>query len=55
MNLSFSEALLSGLDSDIMTQHHVASVSEGLDAIKNGSDWTVLHFGANFSQDSLAR
>lgn len=55
MNLSFSEAFLSQLDSDVMTKTNMSSIKDGMESVKNGSAWAVLEFGKNFSQDSFQR
>lgn len=50
-----SEVFLSQLDSDIIDQHNVSGVHEGLQAVKNGSCWALVEMGPNFSKDFVER
>ena len=55
MNLSFSEAFLDSLDSEVMTKRYTNSYRDAYQSVHNGSSWAVLEFHKNFSADSLER
>ena len=39
MNLSFSEAFIYGLDSEVMTKHYTSSHEEAWRSVHNGDSW----------------